>query len=451
MPAPEAKPAKEGSETYAWYVVGILTLAYVVAFADRQILALLVQPIRRDLGLSDTGVSLLGGFAFALFYSLLGLPLGRLADTRNRRWLITAGVALWSLATMLCGVARGFWQLFLARVGVGVGEATLSPAAYSMIADYFPAEKLGRAVSVYVMASAIGAGLALILGGAVVGVVSAAGVAHIPALGEIRPWEMAFFAVGAPGLLVAVLMLTVREPARRGLLASSTGEIRQVLPLGEVALFLFRRWRTYAPLIAGFSILGLFGYGVLAWAPTFYIRVHGWEASRAGYWLGLLLLVCGTAGIFVGGLFTDWLRKRGLRDAYMRVPVLTSIVLAPVSIAFPLVGGAELSLALLAVTVFCMFVPAAAAPAAIQAVTPNQMRGQITAAYSLIGNLVAIACGPTVVALVTDYVYRDDAAIGRSLAVVAAATIPLGAVILIFGFAHFGRQVAEAETSGWRR
>jgi MFS family permease len=451
MSAPEAKPPNEGGEAYAWYVVAVLTLAYVVAFADRQILALLVQPIRRDLGLSDTGVSLLGGFAFAIFYSLLGLPLGRLADTGNRRWLITAGVALWSLATMLCGVARGFWQLFAARVGVGVGEATLSPAAYSMIADYFPAEKLGRAISVYVMASAIGAGLALILGGAVVGVVSAAGVAHVPLLGEIRPWQMAFFAVGAPGLAVTLLMLSIREPARRGLLTTAAGEARQVLPVAEVADFLLSRWRTYAPLIGGFSILGLFGYGVLAWAPTYFIRVHGWAASRAGYWLGLLLLVCGAAGIFVGGFFTDWLRKRGIRDAYIRVPVLTSVVLGPVSIAFPLVERTELSLALLGLAIFCMFVPAAAAPAAIQAVTPNQMRGQITAVYSLIGNLVAIACGPTVVALVTDYVFHDDSAIGRSLALVAAVTIPTGALILMCGLAHFGRQVTEAETAGWRR
>ena len=200
----------------AWYAVAVLVLAFVFSFVDRIVIALLVEPIKADLGISDFGIGLLQGFAFALFYALLGIPIGRLSDRVSRRGIIATGIAIWSLMTAACGLARSFFGLFLARVGVGVGEATLSPAAYSMISDYFPREQLGRALGVYQSGALLGAGIAFLVGGAAVQMLSVYDGQVLPVLGEVRMWQLAFFVVGLPGLLVALLMLTVKEPARRG-------------------------------------------------------------------------------------------------------------------------------------------------------------------------------------------------------------------------------------------
>lgn len=200
---------------YAWYVVCVLTVAYLLSFLDRQILALLVGPIRQDLDISDTQVSLLGNLAFGIFYTLLGLPLGRAADRFSRRGIIAAGVATWCLMTAACGLARNFVQLFLARVGVGVGEAALNPAALSMISDYFPRRTRGRALTFYNMGVSLGVGVALIFGGQVIAWVAAAPPVELPGIGVLRAWQTVFILVGLPGLLIALLMLTVREPVRR--------------------------------------------------------------------------------------------------------------------------------------------------------------------------------------------------------------------------------------------
>ncbi|MEO8453216.1 MAG: MFS transporter, partial [Gemmatimonadota bacterium] len=212
-----------------WYLLGVLTLAYTFSFIDRQILNLLVAPIRRDLALTDFDMSLLQGFAFAIFYTLLGIPLGRLADRTDRRRLVAAGIALWSIMTVVCGAARTYGQLFVARIGVGVGEAALSPAAYSLIADSFPRERLGRAASIYNFGVHFGSALALIVGGAIVQQVSGPGLIDLPLIGQIHRWQIVFWAVGLPGLLVALLALTIREPARAPRKESEQTSFREVV------------------------------------------------------------------------------------------------------------------------------------------------------------------------------------------------------------------------------
>jgi MFS family permease len=211
---------------YSWYVVGVLMLAYTNSFIDRQILSLLIEPIRRDLQITDTQVSLLAGLAFTIFYTLMGVPIARLADQKNRRTIIAIGIASWSVMTASCGLARNFWHMFLARVGVGVGEATLSPAAMSMISDYFPVGKLARAISIYSMGVYFGAGLALIIGGMVVKLVIEAGNVVLPVVGEVFPWQMTFFFVGLLGIPIFLLMLTIREPVRRGIARRGSSEAK---------------------------------------------------------------------------------------------------------------------------------------------------------------------------------------------------------------------------------
>ncbi len=262
--------------------------------------------------------------------------------------------------------------------------------------------------------------------------------------GTIRAWQLAFLIVGLPGIGIAAWIYTLKEPRRRGLLGPETGGRPAALPLRATFTFFWSHADAYVPHFLGFSILGLFGFGTLAWLPTFLIRKFGWSARDAGLALGLILLVGGTAGIVAGGTFGDWLRRRGHEDAYLRVPILTSIVLFPLAVVGPLLPTARASLCCLAITSFCMFVPAASAPTALQTITPNQLRGQITALYSCIGNLLAVALGPTAVALATDYVFNNDRAVGESLALIAAITIPLGAGILALGLEPFRRYVAAA-------
>jgi MFS family permease len=242
---------------YSWYVVGVLMLAYTNSFIDRQILSLLIEPIRRDLQITDTQVSLLAGLAFTIFYTLMGVPIARLADQKNRRTIIAIGIASWSVMTASCGLARNFWHMFLARVGVGVGEATLSPAAMSMISDYFPVGKLARAISIYSMGVYFGAGLALIIGGMVVKLVIEAGNVVLPVVGEVFPWQMTFFFVGLLGIPIFLLMLTIREPVRRGIARRGSSEAKHASSIPVLKAFLRKNARTVTYHFAAFSCIGI--------------------------------------------------------------------------------------------------------------------------------------------------------------------------------------------------
>lgn len=419
--APEADPYPP--QGYAWYVVGVLMVVYVFSFIDRQILSLLVAPIRRDLEISDTQMSLLMGFSFALFYTFFGLPIGRLADSRSRRGIIAAGLFTWSLMTAGCGMARQYWHFLLLRLGVGVGEAALSPAAYSMITDYFPPKRLGTALSVYATGIYIGSGLAFLLGGVIVGLVSGQGMWELPVVGTIRPWQVVFFAVGLPGVFLTLAMLSVREPKRRGLKgAGGASPGSSSVPLREVMEHVRRNRRTFLCHNLGFSLLAFAGYGGAAWIPTFLQRTHGMSPRDSGIWFGSIVMVAGTLGIVTGGRLADWLSTVGYRDAMLRIGLYASIGWAPFGILYVLVPDVAWSLALLAPAVFVGAMTGGVAPAAIQQITPNEMRAVTSALYLFVVNLIGLGLGPTAVAVVTDYVFRDDMALRYSLLVVGIVT-----------------------------
>lgn len=428
------------SPPYAWYVVGVLTLAYVFSFIDRQILNLLVGPIERDLGIGDTAMSLLMGFVFAVFYTLFGIPLGRLADTRSRRGLIAAGIAAWSLMTAGCGLARTYWQLLLLRIGVGVGEASLSPAAYSLIADDFPPERRATAMSVYSMGIYIGSGLAFILGGLVIRFASGRDRFDLPLVGAVRPWQLIFFLVGLPGLLMALLIATVREPPRRGVGAAGPGKAAPPAP-GEVWAYIRDNRRTFACLNLGIACLTFSSYGLSTWVPTFFVRRHGWDAGRAGLVFGLIVAVAGTLGIVAGGRLADRLRRDGRGDAELRVAWLAAVAWLPFGVLFPVMPRPGLSAALLALAVFFGSAPFGVAPAAIQRMMPNAMRAQATALYLFVINLIGLGLGPTAVAVATDYVFRDKAAVGLSLLAVGLLADAAAVALLALGLAPYRRSL----------
>jgi MFS family permease len=432
---------------YAWYVVGVLTFVYIFSFIDRQILNLLVGPIRRDLQISDTEMSLLTGFAFALFYTLFGLPLARIADSGSRRALIAAGFVMWSLFTAGSGLARNFTQMLIMRMGVGVGEASLSPAAYSLITDYFPPHRRATAQGIYNMASYVGSGAAFIFGGIVIGLTSASSEWVLPVVGTIRSWQLVFFIVGPPGILLALVMLTVAEPARRG-----PGAEAKKAPLRDVLAFAKANRATLVCHNVGLALLAVSAYGAAAWIPTFFIRHFHWSAAWTGQVYGFVVAIFGALGAIWGGWLSDYLSRRGYRDACMRVALVASVIWFPAGIAYVWVPDSLLSMIILAVAIFLSVGPFAVAPAALMEIAPARMRGQVGALYGFVINLIGLGLGPTAVAVFTDYVFHDDNMVGYSLLVVNSTAHLLAALILWTGLKPFVRSKDRLnEMSGARR
>lgn len=437
---PEAYP----SSFYAWYVLALLTLAFVFSFIDRQILNLLVNPIQRDLGIGEKEMSLLMGASFAVFYTLLGIPLGRLADIWSRRWLIVWGIAFWSLMTACCGLTQKFWQLALARMGVGVGEASLSPAAYSLIADYFPPERRSTAMGVYGMGIYIGMGMALVLGGLVIKFTATQDDVIVPVLGAIRSWKLVFFIVGLPGLLVALLLLTISEPVRQGVRKKSVGGDSTVVAapsLGQVFAYILANRGTFAFLYFALAMTALEGYGSAAWIPTFFVRRYDWSPGDTGLAFGLLVGIFGTAGIVAGGRLADLLHHRGIRDANLRVALAGIAAWLPFGALFPLMTSGRGAAVVLAPALFFGSMPFGLAPAAIQQLLPNKMRGQASAIYLFVINLIGLGLGPTIIALLTEDVFQDKKAIHLSLLIVGVAAHISATLLLWLALPYYRRSL----------
>lgn len=417
----------------AWYIVGVLMVVYVFSFIDRQLLALMVDPIKADLGVSDSAMGLLMGLSFGLFYTFLGIPLGRIADTHNRKGLIAAGLVLWSIMTAGCGLVGRFWHLFLLRMGVGVGEAALSPAAYSLITDSFPRKRLALALSVYGMGIYLGAGVAYALGASIVGFFREQGGLTIPLLGTVAAWQAAFLAAGLPGFLIALLLLTFREPRRQG--AGAT----QAAPVREVTAYFRANWQAIAAHNLGFAMLSFVGWANFSWIPTFLKRTYGLDPLQAGWGYGAVIFVFGSLGILSGGLLADWLAARGRQDARMRAGVYAALINIPFALAYPLMPSAGLALILIAPTTFAVAMAFGTAPAAIQEMMPNTMRGQASAVYLFVINLIGLGGAPSAVAWCTDHLFRDEAFLRYSLALVGAPACILAALLLTWGLRPFRR------------
>ena len=407
----------------AWLTVGILLIAYVLSFVDRQILNLLVEPIRRDLQISDTEMSLLMGLSFAIFYTVAGIPLGRIADSKSRRGLIAGGVAVWSLMTAFCGLAQQYWHFIIGRIGVGAGEAALSPAAYSLIADSFAPNRRATAISVYAMGIYLGAGAAFLLGGFVVTWANARGAMVLPVFGEVRPWQLIFLVLGAAGLMFCLVLLAIKEPTRKGIGAGVA------VPLKDVAKYLVGIRKAVLCHNFGFACLSFASYGASAWIPTFFIRNHGLTAGEVGIYYGSLVMVAGSLGIVFGGRLADYLAHRGCLDANMRVGLLSAILTLLCNVVY-LVDNMPLLWTIMFFNVFTVAMPFGVAPAAIQEIMPNAMRGQASAIYLFTITLIGLGIGPTAVALFTDYVFQDDMAVRYSIFIVASV-ITVGSIILL--------------------
>ena len=441
----------ESAEAYprrgaAWYALGVLTLCYTFSYIDRQILAFLVGPLKQDMHITDTQIGLLQGLAFAMFYAFFGLPMGMLADRFNRRNIVLAGLVVWSAMTALSGAARGYWTLAFARMGVGIGEAVINPCALSMIADYFPRERLSSALSVYMMGIQLGAGLALIIGGIVVHAVTSLPPIEIAGYGPIAPWRLTFLAVGLPGLLIAVLLWTVKEPPRRSS-ASSLGATTTPLPLGEALKEIFSRWQSVLGLALMIGSQALSNYALLGWGPTFFERVHGWQRSQTGLVLGTLVLGSGCLGLYLGGRLADAWQRRGITDATLRVGLVSLFgvgLTLPVAMLLPTATG---TVALLAFGVLFVGLPIGSSYAGLQFIFPNRIRGLATAVVILIVNLVGLGLGSLLPGLFTDYLFADEMKVGSSIALTIALSSVVGATVVSFTLRPYRRHYAQMHVS----
>jgi MFS family permease len=413
----------------AWYVVGVLTVVYVFSFIDRQIFSLLVGPLRRDLSLTDTQVSLLMGFSFAVFYTCFGVPIGRLADSQSRRWVIAIGLVLWSAFTTGCGLAGTFTQLLILRMGVGVGEAALSPAAYSLITDYFPRERLATAISVYATGIYVGMGLSYIVGGAVVGWAESEPDWRVPLVGATHAWQLVFFVIGLPGIALAPLLFTIREPRQR--------RSRHAVPMREVVAYMLENRRTFLLHNFGFAAISLAAYATLGWVPEFFRRQFHWDIRTAGIVYGAIVSLGGVLGLLGAGRVADRVYSTGRRAAVFIVAGTIATLLVPVNLTLFLSPSAFWATVWLAVQSVLFAAPFGMAPTAIQQMTPPSMRGQASAVYLFFSALIGLGIGPTAVALGTQYLFGGDEALSRSLALVTSTGCALSALLFWLACAPF--------------
>jgi MFS family permease len=398
----------------AWLTLAILLLLLVVAYLDRQILSLLVQPIRKDLHIDDVQVSLLIGMSFALFYAVFSLPLGWLADRTSRKGVIYVCITGWSLATTACGLAHSFLQFAVARFGVGIGEGGLSPAAYRMIAAQFPRRRLAFALGIFGAGASIGGPLALIVGGQVVKAATAAGGAVLPLIGAVKPWQLVFLVIGPPGLILAPLIfLAPKEPAR--VQAELTGADKAEFDKGYFA-FLRSRWKYLTLHFSGFALITLVSYGMGAWNVVYFQRRFGMPVDQITLVMGPISAIFGLTGFIGGGWVADRWFATGVKDAHMRyfaygLPVVVVCAVAAYALADrPLFAFIPLAL----VNLLMPFTGPAVGH--LQLCTPAHYRGRTAALFTMVFNIIGMVLGPTVVALLTENVFRDPAKVGWSLA-----------------------------------
>jgi MFS family permease len=429
----------------AWFATTVFLLAATLGFIDKSIITLLVQPIRQSLLISDTQIGLLQGFSFALIYGVLGLPAGYLVDKYRRREMLAGGVVIWSIATAACGLATSFGGLFMARIGVGMGEAILMPAIYSMLADFFPPKMRGRAAGIFTISTFVGGQGAFIVGGLVLKALHGQSV-QWPVLGELQAWQSAFIIVGLPGLLIAPLVLSVREPARHFGRASRSGLVEET-PV-TMRNFLAKSPRLWVMLFAAFSMTSFSAFALLAWLPTFFIRKYGLPASSAGVLIGSVMGPAGIIGCVAAGVVSDYFRSLRGESGRFDVLIIAAVICIPCMAYLPFAPTSGAALAVCAVYGLFNAMATATMPAILQGFAPNRLRGKLTAVHLLLVSLVGMGLGPLVVALITDRVFHADSALPYSLALTIAPGLAIGLAATLLAKREARLEVGEDAEEG---
>lgn len=423
-----------------WQVTLLLTLLYLMGTIDRQMSALLVTPIKQDLGLSDVQVSLIQGMAFALAYVVASIPIGWMVDRFSRRAILFGGTLVWGAAATASGFANSFGQLFLARTGVGAGEATLHPSSFSLMADLFRPNRLALPLTIFTLGGVVGSGMSFIMGGGIVAWVEA-NPPNIALLRDLRGWQLAFILTGMPALLIGCAALLIREPQRTRKPAQDNAGQRS--GYGDLWRYCRHRLRFYLLHMAAFSTMMAFVVGLGAWNPAFLSRVHGWEIGQIGFWLGVTQIASGLMGLALHGWLVDRWFGSGRHDAHMRYFAIMSLIAGPVGGAAYMVNSPWLSLFLMNAAFFCIMSYPGVGPASLQIATPPALRGKASAIYLVFVNIVGTVGGPLIVAMLTDYAFESEAELGRSMSIFAIGCAALGTALFVLGMKSMQTVVRE--------
>jgi len=426
------------SRPYAWAVVAILIATAVLSYTDRQVLSLLVDPIRGELGISDAQVSLLLGTAFALVYGIAGIPLGFLADRTSRRNLIFLGVLVWSVGTLACGLSHTFGQLFSARILVGLGEAVLSPAAISLISDYFPPARRGTAVGFFLSGIAMGIGAAILIGGAVLHAVESGVLAGTP-LATRPAWRLVLLLIGAPGLVWSLVILFIREPARRAnanIELSATATAAPANPNGAPTAAASGEhsrastWVRVIPIYIVVATASLVDNAVGAWAPSLLIRHFARDPAQVGIQLGFLLTAGFGGGVLLGGWLADRAGSRGGWTYKLGVCLAASVLILPVSAA---INAGEFNVVMASIPAYFALsgMVTACGFSAILDVVPNRSRGLAMAISFFLNVAIGASVGPSAVSAASEYLFGADAGLGPALTLTVASGYGVAAATLV--------------------
>ena len=426
------------SAVAAWRSVAVLLLLIVLSMLDRQIIALQIGPMKADLSLTDTQIGLLQGLAFGLCYAFAGLPLGWAVDRFSRRRVAFLGVVTWSLSSAACGLAGGFWQLFAARTLVGAGEASLNPTAVSLIGDLFPRGRTGIPMGIYSAGIYLGSGVALAVGGFVIGLFAGEPAVRLPILGDLAPWQAVFLVTGLPGVVIAFAAFLMREPRHAGgaTRATSPRDRGSMLRFGgDHAALLFHTF-------IGFGLASSVFYSLAAWTPAYLTRSFGWPAGRVGWTWGLVVASTGIFGSLIGGIVIDRAYRAGMRDACLVVPAIGALLAWPFIAGAYFVPSPSAMLSVLGIGLVLFGVIGPGSYAAWARIAPPALRGRVTAGFTLVTGVLGSGLGPVAVALLTDRVFHDEAKVGASIAIVASLALPVLALLLLSGRAALRRHPA---------
>ncbi len=423
----------------AWAVLALLMLASIVSFVDRQVVAIVVEPMKADLGATDSQIGWLYG-VFAVFYAIAAWPIALMADSKSRKHIIAAGIFFWSLMTIACGLSRQFWQVFAARIGVGVGEASLGPATVSMVGDLFPRAQIPLALSVFQTAAVMGSGLAFIIGGFVLEVVQQAEPLVLPVVGELAPWQQTFVYVGLPGVLLALVFLMLREPTRRQPPATqkaSMGELRKFYRANGTALAFHH---------LGFLSLALLGYAFVFWSVSYFTRVHGEDAASAAQTFGWIFLLTGPIGPVAAAMFARFLSERGRRDANIVAGMVAGCLAVPAIVLIQFAPSATWAYVLYVPAMILVNAPFGIANGSLPVIAPSMIHAQVAAIYLFvvsIGNLL----GPPIAGFFNEVVFPEADGVRYSIISLTIAFGVFGVLMLQLARKPYARALERMEAA----
>lgn len=412
------------SRKTGYSAVIVMTLAQVFAFIDRQIPAMLVEPIKQDFSLNDSQIALLGGAAFSIFYAIMALPIGYAVDRYKRVNVLGTGIFVWSLMTTLAGLANSFGRLFGARIGVAVGEAVMAPVSVSLVSDYFPQNKQGKPMGIITAGVYIGIGTTLIGGGYLIDYLTDIGGITIPGIGYFKPWQATFLVVGIPGILISVAAFMLHEPRRLGLAQTPEKDSKSI----NIFSHIIKNKSTLIPMFAGLIFMALIFYSFTFWAPSMMVRTHGLSLTEVGFGLGIITIISSILGTISSGAVVDYLRSKGRTDAPIRTAMFACIFAMPAICLAPLVENVVAAWTLIGIYLFFISSFAPIGLLAVSGVSSNEVKGQMAAVHAFLMMAFGLSLGPQITAFFTDFILQDESKLGLAVSLTGGLVLPIAAV-----------------------